>query len=170
MHKLATWGVVGNIYVKFQQQLAIQVWKFSLCGSRHHHHPGDFSNNYLSFDVHYVVMTFFFMIEHDEFGQVNWLRTPLRSFSHNFSQVLAHFREVSPCFTHQTPAAAAPRCSFCFTMSLFLANLLVVQLVHTYHEAHINMKARKVKRNIENHGDVTCERMRNMGMCVSLGL
>jgi hypothetical protein len=38
-------------------------------------------------------------------------------------------------------------------MTLFLANLLVVQLVHTYHEAHINMKAPEV-RGVHQRGDV----------------
>lgn len=69
-------------------------------------------------------------------------------------------------------AVSVLMCSFCFTMSLFLANLLVVQLVHTYHEAHINMKGfARLKR-----AGITCatlkdiRKLRRQNFLATLGL
>ena len=36
--------------------------------------------------------------------------------------------------------ASVPLCIFVFTATVFLANLLVAQLTHTYHDAHANME------------------------------
>lgn len=36
---------------------------------------------------------------------------------------------------------AVPLCIFVFLATIFMTNLLVAQLTHTYHHAHSNMKA-----------------------------
>lgn len=41
--------------------------------------------------------------------------------------------------------ATRARCTFVFMICIFLANLLVAQLTHTYHDAHANMKAQLLR-------------------------